>query len=705
MTYIGREAQLQGAYDKVDDISSQFNGTLDTFDIKVNTVNKMIGKTTNLIVGLNRALQEPNDDYQISNHQIIFTVAPANGVKCSITILGDVFKAPTTGNTDLNSLTDVVVGSENDNEVLTYSGGSWINLPQGTTHLSNNSDVDTSSAVNGDKLVFDGIEWSGEHDLLNNINNVNAPSPSDNQTLTWNDTAGEWQPMDAQSTVSNIDDLDDVDTVTSAPSLNNVLTWDGSNWVPQTTQSVVNSMDDLNDADTSTVPPIDGQALVWNASVSNWNPGTVSGGGGASAIDDLSDVDTVTSAPSSGQSLVWDGSNWVPGTVSGGGGASTGDIQIYIANTGDDTTGDGSSGSPYRTINRAIDHANNIITTNGIIYIKMVDDNINYMGSSTVTINHPNKIICMSVTGDTYNLESSTLDVLFNIVNSNITFEQCKFEIVDESVFNLTSGNNSITLKECSGSFKYFCTQALTQFGYNDNNRLSIHESSFMPMNTTTFLNFGYLDFQNVTFDGNNMTLNIPYIYTKKCNIHNFNVIIKNPPQNSKSVFKFYYSNIFNVNIDLDDPYTEHSSFNDGLCYFDGCNINDITFTLHYNTASVISFNSCNVNDLYYVNNSNLTGNNGDGQLIEARGGSNISINTLDRDPNSDDFTGTYILKASARSFISVSNINNYGEEGDFTTAPTYRHPGDNFVFDGSNSGGCIYINNVYNEDDGGGEE
>ena len=40
MSYIGRTAQLQGAYDKVDDISSQFNGVLTTFDIEVSGVAK-----------------------------------------------------------------------------------------------------------------------------------------------------------------------------------------------------------------------------------------------------------------------------------------------------------------------------------------------------------------------------------------------------------------------------------------------------------------------------------------------------------------------------------------------------------------------------------------------------------------------------------------------------------------------------------------
>lgn len=46
-----------------------------------------------------------------------------------------------------------------------------------------------------------------------------------------------------------------------------------------------------------------------------------SGVGGASAINDLTDVDTSSVAPTDGQALVWDNANsqWEPGTVSGGG--------------------------------------------------------------------------------------------------------------------------------------------------------------------------------------------------------------------------------------------------------------------------------------------------------------------------------------------------------------------------------------------------
>lgn len=71
--------------------------------------------------------------------------------------------------------------------------------------------------------------------------------------------------------------------------------------------SSVASIDDLGDVDTSTAAPTDGQALVWDAANSQWEPGTVSGGG-----------TSLPSGSSDGEALVWENGAWAVGPVIGG---------------------------------------------------------------------------------------------------------------------------------------------------------------------------------------------------------------------------------------------------------------------------------------------------------------------------------------------------------------------------------------------------
>jgi len=741
MSYIGREAQLQGAYDKVDDISGSFNGAITTFDIEVNSVAKTIGKPTNLIVGLDGALQEPDGDFNVSGHQIIFSSAPAGGVQCSITILGDVFKAPTTGNTDLNSLTDVVVGSMSDNEVLTYIGGSWVNLPQGTTHLSNNTDVDTSGAVNGDKFVFDGSEWSGEADTIDNINDVNASSPTDNQILTWNNTAGEWQPMDAQSTVSVINDLTDVDTTTSTPNIDQTLTWDGSNWVPADTQSTVDSINDLSDADTASVPPANGQSLVWNDGQGAWVPGTVTGGtGGAIIIDDLEDVDTSTTSPVNGQALIWNGANttWVPGTVAGGaggidglndvdtttfpptngqvlkwndnnsqwlpqddatggdggGGITSGDINIYATSTGNDTTGDGTSGYPYATIAKAIDHANNVACGGGMINI-LLEIGTTFYINSIIIIKHPN-IIRLSGAGPgdySINGSSNTGNPLF-MVSSKLEILSCVFSNCNTNSIFEADIYADVLIYGCSGDINNIANVGFIEMPSN----IFIGSSNFSPRSTSVF---GSADVTmgNMDFDASNMN-NESLLEFNRCNIKLLDFKVNNFTVEAKSIAKFRHCNINDLIFELQSVYTMHDLRKEGILYFGYCTINSALLDLGTYAIAPITFSATTANGIIYANHTEFdvfSGGESEARLIYAVNSSHVYIDEMRRNytgENAKEFKGTMMVARQA-SFISVSWYDfEYGNPSLFwTTDPSPRTNGDTYTFADSNAYGCcIYI-------------
>jgi len=181
-----------------------------------------------------------------------------------------------------------------DGTVKEISGGSG-----GATSIDDLTDVDTSTVA-----------------------------PTDGQVLAWDNTAGQWEPVDASTgAVDSVNgqtgvvvlDADDIDDTSATHKFATAAQLSAADSAVQPTDSI----DALSDVDTSTVAPTDGQALVWDNAAGQWEPGTVSSGG-ATVIDDLTDVDTSTVAPTDGQALIWDNANskWEPGTVSGGGGAT-----------------------------------------------------------------------------------------------------------------------------------------------------------------------------------------------------------------------------------------------------------------------------------------------------------------------------------------------------------------------------------------------
>ena len=91
-------------------------------------------------------------------------------------------------------------------------------------------------------------------------------------------------------------------------------------------------------SDPSTVPGaalVDGDLLQYDTTDSKFKPVQL-------GIDDLTDVDTTTAAPTDGQALVWDNANsqWEPGTISGGGAvdsvnSQTGTVSLGIEDMDD----------------------------------------------------------------------------------------------------------------------------------------------------------------------------------------------------------------------------------------------------------------------------------------------------------------------------------------------------------------------------------
>ena len=87
MPYLGRDL-TSGNYLKLDDISSQFNGSLSTFNLKNGGADFYPGSSYSLLVSLAGVVQEAESAYEINNNQIIFQNAPTSSDDCFIIVLG-----------------------------------------------------------------------------------------------------------------------------------------------------------------------------------------------------------------------------------------------------------------------------------------------------------------------------------------------------------------------------------------------------------------------------------------------------------------------------------------------------------------------------------------------------------------------------------------------------------------------------------------
>ena len=87
MPYIGRDLS-QGNYLKLDDISSQFDGSKVSFDLKTGGTNFFPGSSMALMVVLGGVVQEAEAAYTIDQSSIEFAAAPTSAQDCFIIVLG-----------------------------------------------------------------------------------------------------------------------------------------------------------------------------------------------------------------------------------------------------------------------------------------------------------------------------------------------------------------------------------------------------------------------------------------------------------------------------------------------------------------------------------------------------------------------------------------------------------------------------------------
>ena len=155
MAYLGRGLD-RGNYLKLDDISSQFNGSTVSFNLTSGGQAFYPGSSFSILVSLAGIIQEPESAYTIDQNQIIFASAPTSsdnyycialGVPLNINVPGD-------NTVSTTKIVDEAVTLEKLHPDLVGIGGTW---------AANNVGVHTTKSV--------GINTTGINDAVTGVGN------------------------------------------------------------------------------------------------------------------------------------------------------------------------------------------------------------------------------------------------------------------------------------------------------------------------------------------------------------------------------------------------------------------------------------------------------------------------------------------------------------------------------------------------------
>ena len=125
MAYIGRQ-QSPGSFLKLDDISSQFNDSTTTFDLKVGGEPFFAGNPYTLLVSLGGVIQEAISAFEIVEDQITFASAPTSGANFFCVVLAT---------TNVNPLTTLTIGTRATAHTMDLHGRSMaVTDRSGTIH-------------------------------------------------------------------------------------------------------------------------------------------------------------------------------------------------------------------------------------------------------------------------------------------------------------------------------------------------------------------------------------------------------------------------------------------------------------------------------------------------------------------------------------------------------------------------------------------
>lgn len=148
MPYLGRDLNA-GNYLKLDDISSQFNGSLTTFNLTSGGEAFFPGSAFSILVSLGGVIQEPESAFQINLSQITFASAPQSSDDFFCIALGVALGVgvPANGAVGTDQLADASVTADKlAANALAGAAGTWGSSPVGV-HTTKPVGVNTTTVI------------------------------------------------------------------------------------------------------------------------------------------------------------------------------------------------------------------------------------------------------------------------------------------------------------------------------------------------------------------------------------------------------------------------------------------------------------------------------------------------------------------------------------------------------------------------------
>ena len=202
MPYLGRDLS-QGNYLKLDDISSQFDGSKESFDLTAGGAAFFPGSSMALVVSLGGVLQEAETAYTIDQSSIEFASAPNAAQDCFIVVMGTSIgvSVPADGSVTMAKLAQS--GIDRLSSVGIQSGGTTIGA--GVTFINFVQSGLTATVASGIATVSLGGKTNEEiQDIVGAMFSGNTAT---NITATYQDSDGTIDLVADQLTTEQVQDI------------------------------------------------------------------------------------------------------------------------------------------------------------------------------------------------------------------------------------------------------------------------------------------------------------------------------------------------------------------------------------------------------------------------------------------------------------------------------------------------------------------